>query len=114
MVTYGLFTCREAGKDDANTEVWWGGPNFPNHTADEEERFTHYPVEVFLNCVDHLNGDGWSRRFVEEHAEILDTFWCNTGPGHDNYAVRALVKSEADLLALLDKCELFESEPKPL
>ena len=112
--TYGLFVNRKSDLPDAPAEIWWGGPNYPDHTSDEEERFTNYPVEVFLECVDTYSGNGWGRSFVEQHAEILNDFFWDVGSGHESQAVLVRVQSETDLLALLDVHELFEEEPEPL
>lgn len=106
MVTYGLFT--------HGNEVWWCGPDFPNHTPEDEQRFTNYPVEVFLDCCDAQDGRGWGLDFVERHAKVLDSFLRNVGPGHEDYAVRVRVNNESDLLALVTECELLEEQPEPL
>ena len=100
---------------DQDLEVWWSGPNYPENTAEEEERFTAYPVVVLLKCCDNRDGYGWQRGFVEKHAEVLDHYqWDVSGGGTNYYAVLARVQTEADLLALLNEVELLDEVPERL
>lgn len=91
-----------------NNQVWWSGPNFPNHHPEDEQPFTDFPVVTAVEGVDFHEGDGWGRAQLSQHATVLEAYRYDVGSGHENHVVVAEFKTAEDLLAVVDEFPLLE------
>jgi hypothetical protein len=95
-------------------EVFWCGPNFPDHYPEDEQPFTDFPVVVAVEGIDVHDGNGWGRAALEEYADVLEAYLYNVGNGHENYVVLAEFETVEDLLSAEKEFEFLDELYKEL